>query len=113
MSLEQWGALAAIFTFLGAIVTGGIHFGQKIRRRHLIEKFLERAYNDFDSKAFPPAADSYSHRFVPQIASELHMTSEQAYSAAIGSKKLVCGNTGGADGKFWFSFKPKEGTQHR
>jgi hypothetical protein len=101
MKLEQWGALAAIFTFLGAILTGLVHFSQKYWQRARIERYLIRIRRD------NPNADAMRlRRFVGQLAVELGMTSAQVYDAAKSSKRLDRGRDNSRDESIWFSAKP-------
>lgn len=101
MKLEQWGALAAILTFVGAILTGLVHFGQKYWRRTRIERHL------IGIRRGNPDADAMRlRRFVGQLAVEVRMTSAQAYDAAKSSKLLDRGRDNSRDESVWFSARP-------
>ncbi len=103
MRLEQWGALAAIFTFVGAILTGLGHFVQRYWRRIRIERYLLRVRRD------NPDADAMRlRRFVGQLAVEMGMTSDQVYDATKSSKRLERGRNNSRDESIWFSAKPDQ-----
>lgn len=93
--LEQLGALSAILTFLGAIGTGVIHFGQKYSRRRAVERYLAVIRDDESEKT--------KYRWVSQIAIELGMTEPQAYEAASRNKRLKRGSYSGQPGHVWFA----------
>jgi len=104
VNLEQWGALAAIFTFSGATVAASYHVIQQCSRRKRVEKYLSEAVETYNASRHLNSPHIVPHRFLNQIAADLRMTSAQAYEAAVGNKNIECGQTGGADGKFWFKF---------
>ena len=101
MRLEEWGALAAIFTFVGAILTGLGHIGQKYWRRTRIERYLIGIRRD------NPDGDAMRlRRFIGQLAVEMGMTSDQVYDAAKSIKRLYRGRNNSGDESIWFSAKP-------